>query len=82
MHDEWRSYRKAINENGWSILAHVYLFKEKLNNYEYNKLLFNRSILEYHLVENDDIKPWYDIHPLIFDIEEFQRALAEAKTSK
>ncbi|MBD2473074.1 P-loop NTPase fold protein [Nostoc sp. FACHB-145] len=69
------TYRKAINENEWQILAKVYLSKEKLNAYDYHKLLFTRCILEYHLVENDSIKPWYNIHPLIFDIEEFQRAL-------
>ncbi|WP_027402064.1 P-loop NTPase fold protein [Aphanizomenon flos-aquae] len=73
------TYRKAINENEWQILAKVYLSKEKSNNYAYDKLLFNRCILEYHDVQDDDIKPWYDIHPLIFDIEEFQRALEKEK---
>ncbi|MFN6462280.1 MAG: P-loop NTPase fold protein [Nostoc sp. DedVER02] len=70
-----KTYRNAINENEWQTLAKVYLSQQKSNSYDYNKLLFNRCILEYHLVENDNIKPWYNIHPLIFDIEEFQRAL-------
>ncbi len=75
------TYRKAINESEWQTLAKVHLSKKKSNNYDYNKLLFNRCILEYHLVENADIKPWYDIHPLIFDIEEFQDALEKEKVT-
>jgi hypothetical protein len=35
------TFRKAINENEWSILAKVYISKEKSNNYDYHKLLFN-----------------------------------------
>ncbi|OYE03092.1 P-loop NTPase fold protein [Nostoc sp. 'Peltigera membranacea cyanobiont' 232] len=73
------TYRKAINENEWQILAKVYLSKEKSNNYDYHKLLFHRCILEYHLIEAYNIKPWYNIHPLICDIEEFQRALEKEK---
>lgn len=81
--DMRNTYRKAIHENEWSILATVNLSKNKLNNDDYKKLLFNRCILEYHLVQDDNIIPWYDIHPLIFDIEEFQRALqTEMNTRK
>ena len=77
-----KTYRRAINDNEWSILARVHLCKEKPNNTEHQKLLFNRCILEYHSVENEDIKPWHDIHPLILDIEEFKRALSQEKESQ
>ncbi|MFM8294227.1 MAG: P-loop NTPase fold protein [Microcystaceae cyanobacterium] len=76
------TYRKGINDDEWPILAKVHLSKHKSNNYQCNKLLFNRSILEYHLVEDNDIKPWYDVHPLILDIEEFQQALEKEKNLK
>jgi hypothetical protein len=75
------TYRKGISDNEWGILAKVHLSKEKSNNDLYRKLLFNRCILEYHLIESDDIKPWYDVHPLILEIEEFQRALNQEKAS-
>jgi len=76
------TYRKGINDDEWPILAKVHLSKHKSNNYECNKLLFNRSILEYHLVDDNDIKPWYDVHPLILDIEEFQQAIEKEKKPK
>jgi hypothetical protein len=74
-----KPYRRAINDNEWSTLAKVYLSKEKPNNNEHRKLLLNRCILEYHSVIGSDIKPWHDIHPLIFDIEEFQKAMNREK---
>ncbi|ACK64782.1 conserved hypothetical protein [Rippkaea orientalis PCC 8801] len=72
-----KTYRNGINEDEWQILAKVHLSKKKPNNIEHQKLLANRSILEYHSIENDDIKPWYDIHPVIKDIEEFDLALQQ-----
>ncbi|MGK7934152.1 MAG: ATP-binding protein [Microcystaceae cyanobacterium] len=74
-----KTYRNAINENQWELLAKVHLSKNKINDYEYQKLLFNRSILEYHAIENDEMKPWYDVHPLILEIEEFQEAVAKCQ---
>ena len=71
------TYRRAISEDEWSILAEVHQSKRKPNHKKYQKLLFNRHILEYHWLEEGDIQPWYDIHPIIFEIEEFQKACQE-----
>ena len=72
-----KTFRRGINDNQWEILANVYLTKNKLNDSEHKKLLFNRSILEYPPYQNGNT--WYDIHPLIFDIPEFQDALKSIK---
>ena len=64
-------YRNAVNEEDWMRLAHVYCQQEIPNNEDYRKLLYNRSILAYKF----DNRSWYDVHPLIVDIEQFQRAL-------
>ncbi len=74
------TYRRAINEDEWSILAEVHQSKRKPNNKKYQKLLFNRCILEYHWLVEGDIKPWYDIHPIILAIEEFQQAWQQLKS--
>jgi len=76
------TYRKAIEEHEWSILAKVHLTKDKLNNVENNKLLFNRCILEYHDVEGKNIRPWHDVHPLILEIEKFQEALSRESSNE
>lgn len=74
-----KTYRDGISENQWEILAKVHLSKNKINDYEHRKLLFNRSILEYHDIKDDEIKPWYDVHPLILEIEEFKKAVAKCQ---
>lgn len=75
-----KTYRRAINDNEWSVLAKVFITKEKPNNNEHQKLLFNRCILEFHSLTDSDIQPWHDIHPLIFDIEEFQKSLDKERS--
>ncbi|MFZ1416099.1 MAG: hypothetical protein WAS73_16205 [Defluviicoccus sp.] len=40
----------------------------------FSQLLFNGSVLEYNGDRN-----WYDVHPVILDIEAFQRALTSAR---
>lgn len=67
------TYKDTIHANQWKALANVFRTKEIVNNELYRNLLFNRPILEYHSQnEEGEIERWYDIHPLIIGIKEFQ----------
>ena len=67
------SYRNTVFANEWEALAKVYYSKQIENEPLYRGLLFNRCILEYrYLDEHGNSKVWYDIHPLIKGIKEFQ----------
>jgi hypothetical protein len=67
------TYKDTIHANQWEALANVFRTKEIVNNELYRNLLFNRPILEYHSQnEEGEIERWYDIHPLIIGIKEFQ----------
>ncbi|MFN6099742.1 MAG: ATP-binding protein [Dolichospermum sp.] len=67
------TYKDTIHANQWEALANVFHTKEIVNNELYRNLLFNRPILEYHRQnEEGEIERWYDIHPLIRGIKEFQ----------
>jgi hypothetical protein len=69
------TYKNTIYANEWAALAKVYHSKEIVNDQLYRGLLFNRCILEYRYLEPDgESKVWYDIHPLIKGIKEFQDA--------
>ena len=67
------TYKNTIYDNEWKALAKVHHDKEITNDKLYRGLLFNRCILEYRYQEqNGESKVWYDIHPLIKGIKEFQ----------
>ena len=67
------TYKNTIYANEWEALAKVHHDKEITNDKLYRGLLFNRCILEYRYQEqNGESKVWYDIHPLIKGIKEFQ----------
>ncbi|MBD2198111.1 MULTISPECIES: AAA family ATPase [Calothrix] len=67
------TYRNTVFANEWEALANVYYSKEIENNALYRGLLFNRCILEYRYLNGDgESQVWYDIHPLIKGIKEFQ----------
>jgi len=67
------TYRNTVFANEWEALAKVYSSKEIENDQLYRGLLFNRCILEYrYLNERGESQVWYDIHPLIKGIKEFQ----------
>lgn len=69
------TYRNTVYANEWEALAKVYQTKEIENDQLYRGLLFNRCILEYRYInEEGESKNWYDIHPLIKGIKEFQDA--------
>ncbi|MCC5620543.1 ATP-binding protein [Nostoc sp. CHAB 5715] len=67
------TYRNTVFANEWEALAKVYHSKQIENDQLYRGLLFNRCILEYrYLNEQGGSQVWYDIHPLIKGINEFQ----------
>ncbi len=49
--------------------------KEIQNDNSYRQLLFNRCILHYAYIDNDQIHEWYDVDPLIVGISQFQQAM-------
>ena len=74
------TYHRTVDDQQWPILAEVGRTKEIRNDETHRNLLFRRCILEYRqLDENGAIKPWYDVHPLIRGLKEFQEALQEAE---
>lgn len=67
------TYRNTVFANEWEALAKVYHSKQIENEPLYRGLLFNRCILEYRYLDHQgNSKVWYDIHPLIKGIKEFQ----------
>jgi len=67
------TYRNTVFANQWEALAKVYHSKQIENDPLYRELLFNRCILEYRYLDNQGSSTvWYDIHPLIKGIKEFQ----------
>jgi hypothetical protein len=70
------TYRNAVYDAQWSILARVFKTKEILNDEAHRELLFNRCILEYRYIDNEgEIVCWRDIHPLLRGVKEFKAAL-------
>ncbi|MEI6065031.1 MAG: ATP-binding protein, partial [Pseudanabaena sp. ELA748] len=76
------TYRRSVeDEKEWQVLAQV--ARDKSLSGEaviYRKLLFSRCILQYaFLGANEDgeadLLIWYDVHPLIRGIQQFQSAL-------
>ncbi len=72
------TYRNAVHDAQWPILAQVFQTKEILNDETHRELLFNRCILEYRYINGEgEIVCWRDIHPLLRGVKEFQAALAQ-----
>jgi len=69
------TYRRSVQENQWLALAKVSHSQRILNDDLHRSLLFNRCFLEYRYLDGNEIKRWYDVHPLIKGIEEFQEAV-------
>ncbi|NET01363.1 MAG: ATP-binding protein [Sphaerospermopsis sp. SIO1G2] len=70
------TYRRAIENHQWSLLAKVSRSKRIINDNQYRNLMFNRCLLEYRYLDDDgEMQRWYDIHPLIRGIQEFKEAL-------
>jgi hypothetical protein len=68
-------YRNTIFEHQWPLLKEVAATKQIPNNEsdrEYQRLLASRCILQYRYYdENDKLQLWYDVHPLVKDLEKF-----------
>ena len=73
------TYALGIDNPEWHKLAEVYLDKTILNEEDYRSLLFRRCVLEYR---DQQGKRWYDIHPIIEEIDAFKNALDEVKRQK
>ncbi|MEL6382805.1 MAG: hypothetical protein AAFQ89_10100 [Cyanobacteria bacterium J06626_18] len=70
------TYRNAVYEAQWPLLAKVAETKEILNDKAHRSLLFNRCILEYRYIDSEDeIICWRDVHPLLRGGKEFQAAV-------
>jgi hypothetical protein len=71
------TYRRTVEKDQWAALAQVAKTRTIENEEVYRDLLFRRCIMEYrYFDENDDLKCWYDVHPLIKGIPEFKTAQA------
>jgi len=71
-------YRRTVESSEWEILAEVARRKQIRNDEQHRSLLFRRCILEYrYFDEEGELQPWYDVHPLILGIQQFQDALAQ-----
>ncbi|MBR8840954.1 MAG: ATP-binding protein [Stigonema ocellatum SAG 48.90 = DSM 106950] len=76
------TYRNTVFANEWQPLAKVYDSKQIENDALYRGLLFNRCILEYRYVDEEgESVCWYDVHPLIKGIKEFQNAFHQLNPS-
>ncbi|MBO3460794.1 ATP-binding protein [Aetokthonos hydrillicola Thurmond2011] len=72
------TYRNTVYANEWQALAKVHSSKQIENDPLYRGLLFNRCILEYrYLNAEGESECWYDIHPVIKGIKEFQDAFKQ-----
>jgi hypothetical protein len=71
------TYRRAVGNEQWRLLAEISRSKRIVNDDEYRNLLFNRCLLEYRYLNQEDLHPWCDVHPLIRGIQEFKDAVAQ-----
>ncbi|WP_427160922.1 ATP-binding protein [Aliinostoc sp. HNIBRCY26] len=72
------TYRRAVENSQWCLLAEVSRTKRIVNDDEYRKLMYNRCLLEYRYLDDEgEMQRWYDIHPLIQGVTEFKEAVAK-----
>ncbi len=71
------TYRPVPQHQEWDLLAKVAYTHRIENDPAYRNLMFRRCILEYrYLDDEDELCPWYDVHPLLRGVQEFKDALA------
>jgi len=74
--DTKEDYLNAIFDHQWKLLREVDQTKQIPNaekDKEYPRLLANRCVLEYrYRDENDKLKRWYAVHPLVKELDKFQ----------
>jgi hypothetical protein len=72
---------RSVEESEWEILARISKTKEIRNDNQHRSLLFNRCVMEYRYMDDQNEKQtWYDVHPLIKDMPQFKAALDKLKT--
>ncbi len=71
------TYRRAVENNQWCLLAEVSCSKRIINDDLYRSLMYSRCLLEYRYLDDGEMQRWYDIHPLIQGIPEFKEAVAK-----
>ncbi|MEM6435461.1 MAG: hypothetical protein AAF773_16650 [Cyanobacteria bacterium P01_D01_bin.115] len=71
------TYRRTVEKEQWQLLAQVARLRAIQNDEDYRDLLFRRCVMEYRYFEQEgSLQCWYDVHPLIKAIPEFQQAVA------
>ncbi|MGK7929085.1 MAG: ATP-binding protein [Spirulina sp.] len=77
------NYHNTVDEKDWIKLAEVSQNKQIVHAQDYRNLLFSRCILEYaELTPDEEVKKWYDVHPLLKETEDFQEALERFKKNE
>ena len=81
MEEARETFQKTIQEDQWEILARACNLQQSDNDEQHLRLLLNRALLEYRYYdENDKLKIWCNVHPLIEEIKKFQDALKQVKS--
>ena len=75
--DASNTYGMTVNDEEWLPLARVSVSKQLKKDALHRDLLFRRCLLEYrYQTEDGKTKCWYDVHPLIVELDDFQAALS------
>lgn len=69
-------YRRSVYDREWAALAQISHTQEICtDDVDHLHFLLDRYVLEYRYYdEKKRLQRWYDVHPLIEDIEKFQKA--------
>ena len=60
-------YRRAVEENQWTVLREISKTKDIDNDEVQRSLLFSRCVLEYRYFDSQgDKRTWYDVHPVLW----------------
>lgn len=75
------TYRRTVEKDQWKVLAKVAKTRAIQNDEPHRDLLFRRCLMEYRYFDDDGtMQCWYDAHPLIKAIPEFEQAKAALET--
>jgi hypothetical protein len=76
--DNSNTYGMTMYESEWLVLAEVHHSHRIKKDEVHRDLLFRRCLLEYRYQTEESLtKCWYDVHPLIMQLDEFKAALEE-----
>ncbi|MGB3558212.1 MAG: ATP-binding protein [Geitlerinemataceae cyanobacterium] len=72
-------YRRSVYDREWKLLAQVAQTKQITIDDDHLHFLLDRYVLEYRYYdEKKRLQRWYDVHPLMEEIEKFQKALGNS----